>query len=267
MIEFSVCIETAFTEDGGDFPERVRAAAASGFKAVEIWDWWTKPLPELRHALRDTGTTLHTLCVEDWRDKCRLGDAAAREQFVERVQRSAATALELGTPNLVVLPGDRLDAVDEQIQHDRLVEALDAAATAIAGSGLTLLLEVVNREFEGPSALVQDSITAIDLLRRLGRPDVRFLYDRYHAILNAEPLGWAVAANMDMVGHVQAADVPGRHEFGTGTVDWANELKWLGDAGYTGFVGIEAIPLRSSRQLLAQARLLVAKPTWADGQA
>ncbi|MBE0579571.1 TIM barrel protein [Devosia sp.] len=260
MIAFSVCIETAFTEDDGDFPQRVRAAAASGFNAVEIWDWWTKPLAELRNALRDTGTALHTLCVEDWRDKCRLGDAAARDQFVERVQRAAAAALDLGTPNLVVLPGDRLEGVDEAIQHHALMAALDAAAIAIAGSGLTLLLEVVNRQFEGPNALVRDSRTALDLLRRLGRPDVAFLYDRYHAILNAEPLGWAIETNMDLIGHVQAADVPGRHEFGTGTVDWAKELHWLGDAGYTGFVGIEAIPLGHSRELHAQASRLLVTP-------
>ncbi|WP_338722037.1 TIM barrel protein [Devosia sp. XK-2] len=257
MIAFSACIETAFTEDHADFPARVRAAAASGFRAVEIWDWWTKPLPDLRDALRDTGTTLHTLCVEDWRDKCQLGDTAARGQFIDRVQRAAEAAITLGTPNLVALPGDRLADVDEAIQRDCLMETLEAAATAIAGSGLTLLLEVVNRQVEGPNALVRDSKTALDLLRQLGRPDVAFLYDRYHAILNAEPLGWAVATNMDLVGHVQVADVPGRHEFGTGTVDWVIELNWLVQAGYTGFVGIEAIPLGPSKDLLARAMRLL----------
>jgi len=257
MTAFSVCIETAFTEDHADFPGRVRAAAASGFKAVEIWDWWTKPLPDLRDALRDTDARLHTLCVEDWRDKSRLGDAAARGQFIERVQRAAEAALVLGTPNLVVLPGDRLTGVDEAIQYDCLTASLEAAATSIEGSGLTLLFEVVNRQFEGPNALVQDSKTALDLLRRLDRPDIAFLYDRYHAILNGEPLGWALADNMDLVGHVQVADVPGRHEMGTGTVDWATELQWLAGAGYTGLVGIEAIPLCPSAELLARARRLI----------
>ena len=83
----------------------------------------------------------------------------------------------------------------------------------------------MNRQFEGPNALLQDSATALDVVRQVDRPNVKFLYDRYHAILNGEPLGWAIDAQMDLVGHVQAADVPGRHEFGIGDQNWVEELK------------------------------------------
>ena len=62
---------------------------------------------------------------------------------------------------------------------------------------------------------------------------------------------------MDLVGHVQAADVPGRHEFGTGTHDWIEELAWLVATGYRGYVGIEAAPSSGSEMLYAQARSLL----------
>ncbi|MGV8953388.1 MAG: TIM barrel protein [Cypionkella sp.] len=254
MIDFSVCIETAFAEGNPSFPDRVRGAAKAGFPAVEIWEWWTKPLPELRHALLDTGTELHTLCVETWQDKCQLGDPTSQSVFLERVKRAAAVAIDLGTPKLVVLAGDRVDGRSEAAQHDALLETLAAAATAIAGSGLQLLLEIVNREFEGPNALLQDTQTTLRLLRSLNHPQVRFLYDRYHAILNGESLGWGVEGNMDLVGHIQVADVPGRHEFGTGNIDWAAELSWLGPAAYQGLVGIEAIPLCDSSSLYEGAK-------------
>lgn len=97
----------------------------------------------------------------------------------------------------------------------------------------------------------------MQLLRRLNRPNVKHLYDRYHAILNGESLGWTVGANMDLVGHVQAADVPGRHEFGTGEQDWVAKLAWLLAAGYQGFVGIEAIPMSGSSLLHSQARSIL----------
>lgn len=258
MIDFSICIEMAFAEGGRSFPNRVRAAAASGFAAVEIWDWWTKPLAEMREALSETGTELHTLCVEHWQDKCQLGDAGSRLAFVERVQRAASAAVDLGTPKLVVLAGDRVVGLDVAAQYDAMLEALGSAADAVSGSGVELLLEVVNRQFEGPNALVQDSRTALDLLRRLGRRDVRFLYDRYHAILNSEPLGWAIEGNMDLVGHIQAADVPGRHQFGTGEVDWVKELRWLHKAGYKGLIGIEAAPTEDSSQIYQEARQVLA---------
>lgn len=254
MIDFSVCIETAFAEGNPSFPDRVRAAAKAGFPAVEIWEWWTKPLPELRHALLETGVELHTLCVETWQDKCQLGDPGSRPVFLERVQRAAVAAIDLGAPKLVVLAGDRVDGFSEAAQHDTLLETLSAAANVIDGSGLQLTVEVVNRQFEGPNALLQDTQTALRLLRTLDRADVRFLYDRYHAILNGESLGWAVEGNMDLIGHIQAADVPGRHEFGTGNTDWTAELSWLAEAGYQGFIGIEAIPLGDSALLYEGAK-------------
>lgn len=257
MIDFSVCIETAFGENDRSFPDRVRAAADAGFRAVEIWEWWGKPLPELRRALTETGTELHTLCVESWRDKCQLGDRQSHALLLERLSHAAEVAVDLGTPKLVVLAGDRSADLALDAQHSNVLDVLAAASDRIAGANLQLVLEIVNRKFEGPNALLQDSATTLALLRRLNRPNVKYLYDRYHAILNGEGLGWAVADHMDLVGHVQAADVPGRHEFGTGEQDWVTELAWLLSAGYQGFVGIEAVPKSDSSQLHSEARSIL----------
>ncbi|CAN7669272.1 TIM barrel protein [Devosia sp. LjRoot16] len=257
MIDFSISIELAFAEGDRPFPDRVRAAADAGFPAVEIWDWRDKPLAALGRALRDTGTRLETLCVEDWRNKCQLAEPAEHAEFVRRVAETAAVAVELGCPKLVVLAGDISASVALETQLAAAGEALARASDAIAGLPVELLVEVVNRQFEGPNALLQDSESALDLLRRLGRPNVRFLYDRYHAILNGEALGWAVAGNMPLVGHIQVADIPGRHEFGAGAHDWAAEFNWLLQAGYAGFVGIEAMPVGASAGLYQGAQAVL----------
>jgi hydroxypyruvate isomerase len=264
VIDFSVSIEMAFAEADRSFPDRVRAAADAGFKAMEIWDWRNKPLRELGQALRQTDTELHTLCVEDWRDKCQLGDPGAHAEFVRRVSETAAVAVELGAPKLVVLAGDLIAGTDVDAQRAAAIDALARASDAVSSLPVELLVEVVNRQFEGPNALLQDSATALQLLRRLARPNVRFLYDRYHAILNGEALGWAVDANMDLIGHVQAADVPGRHEFGTGEHDWTEELRWLFAAGYRGYVGIEAEPLGPGGALYTSALALLPAGPAAD---
>jgi hydroxypyruvate isomerase len=257
VIDFSLCLETAFPEGGPSFPDRVRAAADAGFGAVEIWDWRDKPLRELDLALRETGTRLHTLCVEDWRDKCQLGDPAAHAEFLTRVVQTAQVAADLGVPKLVVLAGDvRLD-VGLKSQFGAARDVLARASDIISGQPLELIVEVVNRQFEGPDALLPDSQSALHLLRMLNRPNVRFLYDRYHAILNGEALGWAIDGNLDLVGHVQAADVPSRHEFGTGAVNWVQEFNWLLGAGYAGYVGIEAVIVGEIEATLANARSLL----------
>ena len=255
MIDFSICIELAFADGDRPLDERVRAAADAGFPAVEIWHWRDKPLQALKRALQATGTSLHTLCVEDWRDKCRLGDPQSHDRFVHRVVEAAETATELDCKRLVVLAGDRIPGLEPDAQRTAAAQALLRAADAISGRGQQLLLEVVNRDHEGPNALISDTASAISLLRTVARPEVNLLYDRYHAILNGEPLGWAITDNMDLVAHLQLADVPGRHEFGTGTHDWAKELDWLVAANYSGLLGIEALPLGDDGALYAEARV------------
>lgn len=258
MTDFSVCIETAFAEGDRTIPDRVRAAADAGFPAVEIWDWQDKPLSELRRALIATNTELHTLCVESWRDKCQLGDPQSHDAFIARVERAAAVAVELATPNLVVLAGDVIADREPAMQRRAVVDALKRASDVAARSGVELVVEVVNRQFEGPSALLGDSATALEVVRQVERPDVKFLYDRYHAILNGERLGEAVEGQMNLVGHIQVADVPGRHEFGTGEQDWVEELAWLIQAGYDGYVGLEILPQADSAGLYAGARSILA---------
>lgn len=257
MIDFSACLELMFLEHDRPLDDRVRAAADSGFPAMEIWDWQDKDLPRLARALDATGTCLLTLCVESWRDKCQLGDPSSHEEFLARVRSAADAARRLNTPNLVVLAGDVVANIEPAKQLREAAQVLARAGDEVGGDGLGLLVEVVNREFEGPNALISSSRSAISLLRAVDRPNVRFLYDRYHAILNGEPLGAEIDAAMPLIGHIQAADVPGRHEFGTGTVDWPAELAWLQTAGYDGYVGIEGTPLSDSTRVYPAARALL----------
>nr|WSY54144.1 TIM barrel protein [Streptomyces sp. NBC_00886] len=257
MIDFSACIEMTFLEDERPLDDRVRAAADSGFRAVEIWEWWEKDLSRLARALDSTGTRLITLCVESWRDKCDLGDPSSHDEFLTRVRAAADVARQLNTPGLVVLAGDVVPGIEPTTQRRNARAALARAGEEISGVGLELLVEVVNRAYEGPHALISDSRSALSLLRATNLPNVRFLYDRYHAILNGEPLGAEIEDAMPLIGHIQAADIPGRHEFGTGTIDWATELAWLQNAGYDGYVGIEATPLGDSSHLYAAARALL----------
>ncbi|WP_326574297.1 TIM barrel protein [Streptomyces sp. NBC_00481] len=257
MIDFSACIELMFLEGDRPLDDRVRAAADSGFRAVEIWDWWDKDLPRLTRALETTGTRLITLCVESWKDKCDLGDPSSHDEFLARVRAAADAARRTNTPRLVVLAGDVAPEIEPATQLHHAVAVLARAGEEVGRDGLELLVEVVNREHEGPNALISDSRSALSLLRAIDLPNIRFLYDRYHAILNGEPLGAEIEDAIPLIGHVQAADIPGRHEFGTGTIDWAAELAWLQNAGYDGYVGIEATPLGDSSLVYATARALL----------
>ncbi|NEA64007.1 TIM barrel protein [Streptomyces sp. SID12488] len=213
MIDFSACVETLFLEGDRPLDDRVRAAADSGFRAVEIWGWWDKDLARLARALDTTDTQLITLCVESWKNKCDLGDPSSHDEFLTRVRAAAEAARQVNTPRLVVLAGDVAPGIEPTAQVHNAVAVLARAGEEVSGDGPELLVEVVDREHEGPNALISGSRSALSLL--------------------------------------------GRHEFGTGTIDWATELAWLQNAGYEGYVGIEATPLGDSSHVYATARALL----------
>lgn len=225
--------------------EAIRLLADAGFPAVELWQWREWDLGAVRRALDATGTRLVTMCVEGWTDKTQLADPGSHDLFVARVVESASAAADVGCAGLVVLAGDVRARGDRTHQVQAVVDALARAAEAARAHGVVLLLEVVNREDEAPDAIVGSTRAAVDILRRVDDPSVRLLYDRYHAFRNGEATGEQLSDAVPLIGHIQIADAPGRHEPGTGVIDWLEEFRWLHEHGYAGGIGVEATPLAS----------------------
>jgi len=79
-------------------------------------------------------------------------------------------------------------------------------------------------------------------------PRLKLLYDIYHMQVMEGNIIHTLTSNLDVIGHVHVADVPGRHEPGTGELDYANIFKALQEAGYDGYVGFEFEPTVSSME-------------------
>jgi hydroxypyruvate isomerase len=95
-------------------------------------------------------------------------------------------------------------------------------------------------------------------VREVNHPAVRLLYDLYHSMVMGEEPEHVLAGSGHLVGHVHIADVPGRHEPGTGTIDWPRQLAALRSAGYSGAIGLEYIPTRATESSLELIRRLTA---------
>jgi hydroxypyruvate isomerase len=232
-------LEWLFTEGGDDTPSRIRAAAAHGIDAVEIWGWRDKDTDAIRAALDETGVTLLSLIVDP---QLQLTDPSTHDEYLTAVRESLAVAKKLGAPFLVAVAGDEIPGVDRAAQHRAVVEALSRAAAILDGTEVTLLVENLNTRVDHVGTFLSSSREGLDIVREVASPHVKLLLDAYHALMMDEDLVAAIGDDIELIGHVQVADAPGRHEPGTGEIDWERQLLALRELGYAGRWGMEYVP-------------------------
>lgn len=237
-MKYSACIEWLFAE-AGDFPDRVRAAHRAGLDAVEFWLWTNKDIPALKAAVDETGIAVAGMVAEPM---VPLTDPAQHDAFLEGLERSIDTARTLGAPALIAQAGADLPGRSRAEQRAALVSCLARAADVLKGSGVVLMVEPLNTRVDHVGYFLPSTTEGLDIIDEVNRPEIRLVYDIYHSAVMDEEISEVLAGRLDRVAHVHLADAPGRHEPGSGTMDWQRRLKWLTDNGYRGLVGLEYMP-------------------------
>jgi hydroxypyruvate isomerase len=248
MARYAANVSMLFTDL--PFLRRFEAAASAGFEAVEfLWpseeQLEERSIPQLGALIRSTGLQVPLFNFDagdmsaGWRGL--VGVPEARARFRANLPVAIGLATELGCRKLNALAGNAASVETRETQLEVLAEGLDEAAEMASSAGISVMLEALN-PVDFPSYLVLDSATALNVVARTGRSNVRYQLDVYHAVMAGEdPLAVASAA-AGHIGHVQFADHPGRHEPGTGTLDWRAILHGLDSAGYDGWIGLEYKP-------------------------
>lgn len=249
----SPCTEWLFADGGRPFPDRIHAAAGAGFAQVEFWTTTDKDVGRVEEALRETGVAVTCFVSEP---TGRIVDPGSHAAFLLGVKRSTAVAARLNARNLIVVSGDARPGVDRSRQRDAITEALLRAAPIASRGGVRLLLEPLNTRVDHPGYFLDSTFEALEVIHKVDDPAVKLLYDLYHSIVMGEDPQQALAGSGHLVGHVHIADVPGRHEPGTGTIDWPLQLAALRSAGYSGSIGLEYKPSRDTESSLDYIRQL-----------
>jgi hydroxypyruvate isomerase len=245
--QLSPNIELLFS-DAGDPAARVRAAAAAGFGAVEMWGTLDKDVDALADALADTGVSLTAVLAEPRTNFALPGTDLG--PYFDGLERGIANARTLGCPRIVVGSGVGFPGAKRAANLAKLVEVLAESVERFGDSGVTLVLEPVNTRVDHPGALLDRTADAVHVIREVGSPSLRLLYDLYHSVTEGEDPATELAAAADVIGYVQIADSPGRAEPGTGQIDWAASLGLLASVGYAGPIGLELIPSTSTVEAL-----------------
>jgi hydroxypyruvate isomerase len=237
--------------------ERPAAAKEAGFDAVEFWWPFAVAVPAdgeveaFVRAVGDAGVRLVGLNFfagdMPGGDRGLVSWPARAGEFRDNVEVTVGIGERLGCLAFNALYGNRVEGADPAAQDDLAVENLAFAGRAAARIGGTALVEPVSGAPRYPLRTAADAVGVIDRVQReTGASNLRFLCDLYHLAVNGDDLDKVIERYSDRIGHVQIADVPGRNEPGTGTLDLDRLLGELAAAGYDGWVGLEYQPSGAS---------------------
>jgi hydroxypyruvate isomerase len=238
MLRFAANLALLFNEVA--LVDRFDAAARAGFDAVELAAPYEHAPEELARAARDAGVSVALLDLPPGNrargDRGVACDPDRAVEFRDGLARALAYAGVLGCTRLNALAGVRPPGAAEEDARAAWVAAMRLAARAAATEGRTVLFEAIAPR-EVPGYLVAGSRLAFELLAEVGEANVRYLYDVYQMQIAEGDLARTLERGLAGVGHVRIADVPGRHEPGTGEVNFQFLLRHLERIGYRGLVG------------------------------
>lgn len=257
MFTLAPNIDLLYTEAGDDLSARVRAAAADGFDTVEMWGTVGRDIQALAAALEETDVAVSSVLTLP-----RTNFAwpnADLEAFYSGLASTMADARTLGCPRVVVGTGAGFGAMKRPAQHARFAEILTEALERTADSGVEIVLEPVNSRADHPGAFLDYTEYAIEVVRAVDSPRLTILYDLYHSLTQREDVEATLAAAAGLVGYVQLADVPGRGEPGSGSIDWAEQLGLLKASGYDGAIGLEFVPTIATSEAIVEIRRIVSE--------
>lgn len=228
------------------FPERFQRAAAAGFKGVEYLFPYDYPAHDVADWLKvaDLEQVLFNLSPGDWAAGERgLACLPHRQgEFAESVEQAINYAMVLDCERLHCMAGLRPAGHDEAELEETFIANLRYAADRCATIGATLMIEPINSRIDMPGYWLDDVAKGFRLLDAVDRSNVKLQYDIYHAQIIAGDLARTLEANLHRIGHIQIADNPGRHEPGSGEINYPFLFALLDRLGYDGWVGCEYKP-------------------------
>ncbi|HEX3571757.1 MAG TPA: TIM barrel protein [Acidobacteriaceae bacterium] len=237
----------------GSFEENLERVAQAGYRHVELvgefmrWSEadWTRILARMQ-ALKITVDATSGI-------KAGFADPAGGDAFVAELKGFIPTVQRLGCGQIILLSGKRIDGGAPGEQQRASVEALKRAADILSAAGLTGVIEPIDR-LENPTIYLDGVTEAFEIVRAVGSPKVKVLYDLYHEQRGMGNLIEKLEKNIDQVGLIHVADVPGRHEPGTGEVNYINIYRRLAELRYRGVIAMEFYPTGDVVETLRRAR-------------
>ena len=228
-----------------DFMDRFAAAAGAGFKGVEyLFPYgYDKNVLKQKLAEHKLVQVLHNLPAGNW-EAGERGIACHSDRLAEfeaGVDKAIDYATALGCRQVNCLAGIRQSHRDPNDARETFIRNLQFAAPRLKAAGIKLLIEAINTR-DIPGFFLTNTAQAIDIIKAVGSDNLFVQYDIYHMQIMEGDLAPTIEKNLELIPHMQLADTPGRHEPGTGEINYGFLLAHIDRIGYQGWIGCEYKP-------------------------
>jgi hydroxypyruvate isomerase len=246
------------------FDRCIEVVAEAGYQGVELTGYFQDWTPEERRRLMVKMGSLGLMIDMLSGLQASFAIPDQTEEFVSRVNAHCHLAKALGCPQINIKSGKKLSGIEPKIQFAAAVDNLKRASDVAAESGTNIVIEPIDL-IENPTIFLTTVSDGFEIVRAVNRPNVKVLYDFYHEQRGGGNLIEKLEKNIDWVALIHIADVPGRHEPGTGEIDYTNIYRSLGNLNYNGFIAMEYSPTTDPVASLRKSRM-EAQQAMADGQ-
>ena len=250
-MKISVCTDMLF--EGVPTAEAMERVKSAGADAVEFWETTGKDLPAIAAAIRSLGLPVAVFCAPA--TSMMAPDSPAN--YAEAIKGIVPACDTLGCRTLIACSGVPEWGWTPAEMHDRLRATVEAALPVLEAHELTLLLEPLNAS---ELSYLRTSREAFDICRMFNSPRIKVLYDIYHMQFMEGNLINTLGDHLRFIGHIHAADLPGRAAPGKGEINFPNIVSALTRQGYSNYIGLEYIPSPDREAELALTLELLKRP-------
>ena len=260
--KLSVMLWTVFRDL--PFEERLQKISDAGYTYVELvgeyGKWSPADFDRANAKRKELGITFDTTAGL----KNGVGSPEQRRALVDELKAALPVMEKIECASMIVLSGNVVPGLPHEAQHQSCIDGLKAMAAVvegkrIAGLPIKLFLENIDPE-ENPKYFLTSVAEGFEIVKAVDHPQVQFLYDFFHEQISEGNLIEKLEKNIELVGIVHIADVPGRHEPGTGEINYESIFRKLKELNYRGTVAMEFLPtgdpvgkLRAARQMALKA--------------
>ncbi len=233
MTKVSVCIDMMYSYC--DFYARPAEVKKCGIDTVEFWKWTGKDLDKITQS----GMNVSVFNIDSTDEALSydlsrgiLNDGRA-DEFLSALSESIPVYKKLGASSMIVLIGE-----GKAYNEENVLKCLNAAKPLLERENVTIVIEPLN-DIDRKGYSMPYAAPVFELIKKADSPNIKMLYDIYHQNMMGDFSITDIKENIDLIGHFHIADAPGRHEPGTGTVDYVSIIKEIQKLPYNGYIGLE----------------------------